>query len=100
MDSKTAFRAWEAWMRLATAQTRMTMAAGEVIWRRTSMMALGAMSAPEMARMVMEKPAAFTEAAGRAAMAAARGADATAVASAALKPIGARAKANARRLRR
>lgn len=86
-------------MRLGVAQNRMAMAASEVILRRTTMMALGAMSGPEAMRMVMEKPAAFTEAAGRAAMAAARGGDAAAVASAALKPIGARAKANARRLR-
>jgi hypothetical protein len=100
MDTKAGFRAWEAMLRLATAQTRMNIAAAEVIMRRTAMMASGTMSAPEAAKMMMEKPAAFAEAAGRAAIAAARGGDATAVASAALKPIGARASANARRLRK
>lgn len=92
--------AYMAWARLAGVWGRMSMAAGEVIVRRTAMIARGTMSGPEAAKMMMEKPAAFAEAAQRAAVAAARGGDATRVAAAALRPIGAKAAANARRLRK
>lgn len=95
-----ALGAWRAWARLGAASAKMTLTASEVVWRRSMMMAQGGLSAPEAARMVLEKPAAFALAAQRAAVAAARGGDATKVASAALKPIGARTAANARRLRK
>lgn len=98
-DRRT-LEAMQAWTRLATAYTRMSMSAGEVIARRTMMMAQGAMSGPEAARMVLEKPTAFAAAAERAARSAARGATPVAVAEAALKPIGARTRANAKRLRK
>ncbi|MFN3613121.1 MAG: antifreeze protein [Rubrimonas sp.] len=90
----------EAWMRLGAAAARMNLAAAEVIARRTGMMATGAMSAPEAARMMLEKPAAFAEAARKAALAAASGAQPAAVASAAMEPIARHARANARRLRK
>ncbi|TVQ55886.1 MAG: hypothetical protein EA355_08805 [Rhodobacteraceae bacterium] len=93
-------KAATAWARLGVASTRMALSATEVVWRRSMMMAQGGLSAPEAARMVMEKPAAFALAAQRAAVAAARGGDAAKVASAALKPIGVRTAANARRLRK
>ena len=94
------YAAWMAWARLGAASTKMALSASEVVWRRSMMMAQGAMSAPEAARMVMEKPAAFALAAQRAATAAAQGGDMAKVATAALKPIGARTAANARRLRK
>lgn len=90
----------DAWMRLGLAAARMNMAAAEVIARRTSMMATGAMSGPEAARMMLEKPAAFAEAAQKAAMAAATGAQPAAIANAAMKPLARHARANARRLRK
>ena len=90
----------QSWSRLSTAYAKMSMSAGEVILRRTMMMAQGAMSGPEAAKMFLEKPAAFAAAAEKAMTAAARGANATSVAEAALRPIGARTRANARRLRR
>jgi hypothetical protein len=94
-----AVKAFQAWGRMATAYTQMSFAAAEVIARRTRMMADGSMTAPEAARMVLEKPAAFAEAAQKAAMAAVSGKDAVAVTSAALKPIRSKTRANARRLR-
>lgn len=100
MLDKTMLRSFTGWMRLGTAAARMNLAAAEVIWRRSAMMATGAMSAPEAARMMLEKPAAFAEAAQRAAMGAVRGDTATEVAHKALRPLASRAKANARRLRK
>jgi hypothetical protein len=97
-DRRT-MKAMQAWGRMAGAYAQMSFAAAEVIARRTRMMASGSMSAPEAARMVMEKPATFAEAATKAAMAAVSGKDAVAVAAAAVKPIRAKTRANARRLR-
>jgi hypothetical protein len=96
----TGLGAWQAWARLGAASAKMALSASEVFWRRSLMMAQGGMSGPEAARMVMEKPAAFALAAQRAATAAAQGGDMAKVAAAALKPIGARTAANARRLRK
>jgi hypothetical protein len=90
----------EAWGRLARGVTQMNLAAAEVIWQRSAMLASGAMSAPEAARMWLEKPATFAAAAEKAVTAAVRGGDALAVTSAALRPYRSRATANARRLRR
>lgn len=92
--------AMQAWGRVAQGLMHMNIAAAEVIWQRSAMMALGAMSAPEAARMWLEKPTAFATAAEKAMVAAARGGDALAVTSAALRPYRHRATANARRLRR
>jgi hypothetical protein len=89
-----------SWMRLATAWTQMSLAASEVILRRSIRMSQGAMTAPEAVGMVMEKATAFTAAAEGAAVAAATGRDAVAIASAALKPIRAAARSNVRRYRR
>jgi hypothetical protein len=92
--------AFAAWVRLAQAGAAVQMAAGEVILRRTMMMAGGAMTAQEAAGMVMEKQSAMALSAERAISAAVRGADPVAVATAALGPYRSRAAANARRLRR
>ena len=86
--------------RLQSAYATMALSAGEVMWRRSLMMAQGAMTAPEAARMVLEKPAAFADSAQKAAMALARGANPARVAEAALRPYGRATRANARRLAR
>ena len=99
LDVKT-MKAMQSWTRLNAAYAKMSMSAGEVIMRRSIMMAQGAMSAPEAAKMLLEKPVAFAAAAEKAMTAAARGAHPTSIAEAALRPIGARARANARRLRK
>ncbi len=88
-----------AWMRFALAYGQMWMAAGEVIARRSLSMSQGTMSGPEAVGMVMEKATAFVQASEKAAVAAARGADAAGIASAALRPIRAKTRANVRRLR-
>lgn len=88
------------WMAFATAYARMSMAAGEVIVRRSHRIALGAMTPHEAMAMVLEKGTAFAAATERAAVAAARGRDAVGIASAALKPYGAKTRSNARKLRR
>ena len=98
-DARTV-KAMQSWARLNTSYAKMSMSAGEVILRRSIMMAQGAMSAPEATKMLLEKPAAFAVAAEKAITAAARGAHPTSVAEAALRPIGARTRANARRLRK
>ncbi len=99
-DPRRLLDAYAAWARVGTAVSRMNLAAAEVIVRRSAMMASGGMSAPEAARMMSEKPAAFAAAAQGAAMAMASGRDPARVAEAALKPLRAKAAANARRLRR
>jgi hypothetical protein len=88
-----------SWMKFAVAYTEMSMAAGEIIVRRSMMMSQGTMSSAEAIGMVMEKASAFAEATERAAVAAATGADPVRIASAALKPIGARTRSNVRKLR-
>ena len=85
---------------LHTAWTRLAMAAGEVIVRRSLLMAQGAMTAAEATRMVAEKHAAFADSAERAGRAMAGGATAAGIAEAALTPYGRRARANAKRLGR
>lgn len=88
-----------AWMRFSVAYSQMSIAAAEVVLRRSIMMSQGAMSRPEAIGMVMEKASAFTLAAEKAAVASARGADPLKVANAALRPIRSRTRSNARRLR-
>lgn len=92
--------ALNAWARVNTAYTRMNLSAAEVIARRSAMMMTGAMSAPEMAKMLLEKPATFAAAAERAMTAAVRGGDAATVTAAALRPYKTKTAANARRLRK
>ena len=65
---------------LSTAYTQMSLAAFEVILRRTMRMAQGAMTAGEAVGMVMEKATAFAAATEGAAVAAARGGDAVRIA--------------------
>lgn len=93
-------RAMQAWMAYAGAYGRMLMSANEVILRRTQQMALGAMTGPEAAGMVMEKMTAMMSAAEKATTAAAKGGTAVEIATAALKPYGTKTRSNARRLRK
>jgi hypothetical protein len=88
-----------AWMSLTTAYTEMSVAAFEIIVRRSMRMAQGAMTAGEAMGMVMEKATAFAAATEGAAVAAAAGADPMHIASAALRPIGAKTRSNVRKLR-
>jgi hypothetical protein len=97
---RESMRAYAAWSRFAATYTRMQMSAAEVIARRTTMMAQGVMTHPEAVRMVLEKPATLAFAAEKAMTAAARGGDMATVAHAALRPIGRKTAANARRLRK
>jgi hypothetical protein len=93
-------RALRAWSEFGMAYTKMLMSANEVIVRRTHQMATGAMSKPEAAGMVMEKMTAMAVASEKAAVAAAMGANPMAIATAALRPYGAKTRSNARRLRK
>jgi hypothetical protein len=92
--------ATRAIMKLAVAYQAMTIAAGEVILRRTMQMASGTMSPPDAMGMVLEKATVFAAAAERATVAAASGGDPVRVATAALRPYGVKTKANVRKLRR
>jgi hypothetical protein len=94
------FEATRQLMMLAAAYHAMTIAAGEVIFRRSLQMATGSMSPPDAVGMVLEKATVFAAAAEKAAVAAARGGDPVRVATAALGPYGTKTKANVRRLRR
>lgn len=91
--------AWAAWAEFAQAYNRMCLSAGEVIARRTMRMASGSMTPYEAVAMVLEKPTAFASSAERAAVAAARGGDAVRIATAALRPYGAKTRSNVRKLR-
>ena len=88
-----------AWMRFALSYGQMNLAAAEVIMRRSMKMSLGRMSAPEAAGMVLEKATAFAKASENAAVAAFRGADPARIATAALRPIHAKSRSNARKYR-
>jgi hypothetical protein len=93
-------RSTNSWIKFAIAYSQMAMAAGEVIMRRSMRMSQGAMSGAEAVGMVMEKATAFAAATERAAVAAATGADAAKIATAALKPIRTKTRSNVRKLRR
>ncbi len=90
----------KAWMEYAVAYSQMSLAAGEVILRRSIRMSQGAMTAPEAMGMMMEKATAFAAATEGATVAAAAGGDAARIATAALRPIGAKTRANVRKYRR
>ena len=100
MNPAVLWSAMNAWSRVSVAYTRMTLSSAEVIARRSTMMMTGGMSAPEAAKMWLEKPATFATAAERAMVAAVRGGDAAAVTAAALRPYKTKTAANARRLRK
>lgn len=89
----------KAMMQFATAYQTMTMAAAEVVYRRSLMMACGTMSPAAAVAMVVEKTTTFAEAAGGASHAVAKGEDLVRVATAALAPYGIRTAANVRELR-
>lgn len=99
-SSSTKSNPFGAWMAFGAAYMRMSLAAGEVIARRTQRMAMGAMTPPEAVGMVLEKATAFAAASEGAAVAAARGGDATRIAAAALRPYGVKTRSNARKLRK
>jgi hypothetical protein len=98
--SRKSYNALKTWTQFATAYSRMSMSAAEVILRRSMRMASGSMTPPEAVGMVLEKATAFAAATEKAAVAAARGGDAARIASAALRPYGAKTRSNARKLRR
>lgn len=89
-----------AWMDYAAAYSEMSLAASEIILRRTQRMATGAMTPPEALAMVLEKSTAFALATERAALAAAGGGDAAKVLTAALAPYGDKTRSNVRKLRK
>ncbi len=89
-----------SWIKYAVAYSQMSMAAGEVIVRRSMRISQGAMTGPEAIGMVMEKATAFATATERAAVAAATGADPAKIATAALLPIRAKTRSNVRKYRR
>jgi len=89
-----------SWMEFANSYAQMAAAAGEVIVRRSIRMSQGAMTGPEALGMVMEKATAFATATEQAAVAAATGADPARIATAALRPIHAKARSNVRKYRR
>ena len=93
-------RAANAWLKLASDYSQMTVAASEVIVRRTMRMSQGRMTGPEAVGMVLEKATAFATATERAAVAAATGADPARIAGAALRPIRAKTRSNVRKYRR
>ena len=89
-----------AWIKYTVAFQQMSLAAAEVILRRSMMMLQGRMTTPEAVGMMMEKATAFAAATEHAAMAAASGGDPVRIASAALKPIRAKTRSNVRKYRR
>ncbi len=88
-----------AWTSFAIAYAQMSVAASEVILRRSMKMAQGGMSAGEAMGMVMEKATAFAAATEGAAVAAAAGGDPARIASAALLPLTVKTRSNVRKLR-
>jgi hypothetical protein len=89
-----------AWTKFAVAYQEMSVAASEVIVRRSMLMAQGAMTTGEAIGMVMEKATAFAAATELAAVAAATGGDPARIATAALRPIRVKTRSNVRKLRR
>jgi hypothetical protein len=98
--SMASFTAANTWARFARDYHKMTLAAGEVILRRSMRMSQGRMTGPEAMGMVMEKATAFAVATERAAVAAATGGDPARIANAALRPYRAKTQSNVRKYRR
>ncbi len=88
-----------SWAAFGVAYTEMSIAAAEVIVRRSMKMSSGAMTAGEAVGMVMEKATAFAAATEGAVIAAATGGDPLRIANAALRPIRAKTSSNVRKLR-
>jgi hypothetical protein len=97
-DLNPLFAASRTWQRASMVYGQMLFSATMVIQHRMTQMALGTMKPQEAARMVFEKPAAFAKAFEMAARTQAANKGAAAVSLAAIKPIGARTRANAARL--
>lgn len=91
--------AYASWSRFALAYSQMSMAAAEVIMRRSLQMSQGTMTPADALGMMMEKVTALSVSAERATQAAARGGDPLRIATAALAPYGTKTQANVRRLR-
>jgi hypothetical protein len=89
----------QSMMQFATAYQTMAIAAGEVFFRRSLMMASGSLGAFDAVNMVVEKATTFAEAAGEATTAMVKGGDPVGVATTALEPYGTRTAANVRELR-
>ncbi len=98
--TSTPVNAFSAYMNLASAWNEMSMAASEVIYRRSMAMAEGKMTPADAMAMIMEKSTAFAASAEKASVVAARGGDPVAIATAALGPYGVTTRANVRKLRR
>ncbi|UYG04386.1 hypothetical protein OCT51_03240 [Halomonas sp. LR3S48] len=88
-----------AWMKIASSYNQMLISSGEVIARRTMMMASGTMSVPDAMSMMMEKATIYATATERAAVAMASGADPAKITAAALKPYSTKTHSNVRKLR-
>jgi len=86
-------------MQFAAAYQTMAIAAGEVFFRRSLLIASGTTGAPDAVSLMVEKTTTFAEAAGEAIAALVNGEDPVAVATAALEPYGTRTAANVRDLR-
>lgn len=99
LSTNMALDAASGWMRFAMSYGQMNLAAAEVIVQRSMKMSQGRMSAPEAVGMILEKATAFTKATENAAVAAFSGADPVRIASAALNPIRAKTRSNARKYR-
>ena len=84
---------------LGLQQYKLTVAAGETIWRRSSLYSRGALPITEAMSMWVEKPTAIAKGFEDAAMATARGKNPAAVFLAALEPMTVKASSNAKRLR-
>ena len=87
------------WQKTSFAYGQMMWTANLVIQKRVMQMALGTMKPEEAMRMVFEKPAAFAKSFEMAARTSAAGKGTAAAALAAIKPVGARTRANAQRLK-
>lgn len=86
------------WQRVVVAGTQVLTSAAVVIQARVMQMALGVMKPQEFTRMVLEKPSAFAHSGELAMRAMAGNKGYPAVMAAALRPIAAKTRANAKRL--
>lgn len=96
----TDLRAIPAWIGLLTPYMQMSLSAGEVVLRRSQLMAVGAMPPHEAVAMILEKMTAFTAAIEGAAVAGARGGDAAKITRAVLKTYNLKTHKNLMRLRK
>ncbi len=85
---------------LAFQQQKLAMASVETVWHRSSQMAAGTMTPSESVTMWAEKPTALAKGFERASIAAVAGKSPVQVMHAAMAPMTAKARSNARRLRK